>query len=68
MISSATVIAKDCIDADALATTLMLLEVDKGLDLIEGLENVEAYMIYFKNDVLYDVETSNFSKYKTKDN
>jgi thiamine biosynthesis lipoprotein len=44
-IASATVTAPLCIDADALATTLMVMEPDKGLALIESLPDTEAFLI-----------------------
>ncbi len=44
-IASATVIADNCMDADALATALLVLSVDEGMELIESLEGVEAGLI-----------------------
>ena len=44
-IASATVTAPLCIDADALATALMVLEPEKGLALIEFLPDTEALLI-----------------------
>jgi len=43
--SSATVIAPDCITADALATALCVLPPDRGLELIAALEEVEARIV-----------------------
>tara|TARA_B100000965_G_C19482248_1_gene709110 strand:- start:12 stop:1082 length:1071 start_codon:yes stop_codon:yes gene_type:complete len=42
---SITVIAKTCMDADALATALSVLSYDEGLNLIRSLEGVEALWI-----------------------
>lgn len=43
---SATVIADQCMDADAIATILMLLGVEKGINYLEKEPKVEACMIY----------------------
>jgi len=42
---SATVIAKDAIDADALSTIVFLLGPEKGMEVVERLEGVEALII-----------------------
>ncbi|HAN77968.1 MAG TPA: thiamine biosynthesis protein ApbE [Bacteroidales bacterium] len=42
---SATVIANNCMDADAYATVCMVLGPDAGMKLIKNLPNVEAYFI-----------------------
>jgi len=63
VISSASVIAPLCMDADALATTLMLLDKDEGLKLIESLDNTEAYLIYYKSGKLHTVESLGFRQY-----
>ncbi len=42
---SATVIAENAMDADALSTTIFLLGVEKGMELVERLSGVEALMI-----------------------
>lgn len=46
---SVTVIADDCMRADALATACMVIGLDASKDLIEGLPNVESLLI-FGND------------------
>lgn len=43
---SATVVAPDCITADALATTFMVLGVDKSKQLLAQLPNIEVYFVY----------------------
>ncbi len=43
--SSVTVIAPKAVDADALATAVSVLGAEKGLELIESLENTEAILI-----------------------
>lgn len=44
-VASATVIAPTCMDADALATSLMVLGEEKGLALIESMDDVETLLI-----------------------
>lgn len=47
---SATVIARDCMTADALATACMVLGKEKGKILIDSLDNTEGYFIFSKPD------------------
>ena len=62
---SATIIAPHCIDADALATTVMVLGVEKGLALIESLDNMECYLIEASiNDTLIEYKSKGFSEYE----
>jgi len=63
IISSASIIAPLCVDADALATILMLFDKDEGLKLIESLDNTEAYLIYYKSGKLHTVQSSGFNQY-----
>ena len=63
MIASVSIVAPLCIDADALATTLMLLSKEEGLRLIESLKDTEAYIIYLESDSLYVEQSSEFKKY-----
>ncbi len=44
-VRSATVISPDALTADALSTALVVLGRDKGLDLVESLDGVEAVLI-----------------------
>ncbi len=43
---SATILASDCITADAYATACMVIGLEESLKLINGLENMHAYFIY----------------------
>ena len=52
-ILSVTVISDDCLDADALATALMVMNIDQGLKLIENLEDTEALYTLENNKILY---------------
>lgn len=43
---SATVVAKDCITADALATSFMVMGLEESMKMVESLPDVEALFIY----------------------
>ena len=43
--ASATVVASNCMDADALATALIIMGAESGLQFIEKLDGVEAFLI-----------------------
>ena len=49
-VASATVVAPLCVHADAYATALMVLDVEEGLELVESLEDVEAYLLVHAGD------------------
>ena len=55
---SATVIADDCITADAFATAFMVLGLDKSYELVMSLENIEALFIYSDNNGNYQVKST----------
>ena len=44
-VASATVVATNCMDADALATALIIMGAESGLQFIEKLDGVEAFLI-----------------------
>jgi len=44
-LASVTIVAPSCILADALATAVLVLGTEKGIQLIESLDNVEGYLI-----------------------
>ncbi len=50
MVVSATVLAQDCLTADALATTIFVLGKEKGLDLVNYFKNTRA-LIYTEDEV-----------------
>lgn len=64
-ILSATVIADDCISADAYATAFMVLGLEKSLELVEQLKGIEACFIYdTEGDGVFEFKISEgFSKY-----
>lgn len=61
---SATVISSSIIEADILSTGIMVMGVDAGNDLIEGIEGVESCIIYTTSDGNYEIKTSSgFNEY-----
>lgn len=44
-LASATAIAPSCMMADALATALMVMDLEKGMALVKSLKDVEAYFV-----------------------
>jgi len=63
---SATVIANDCLTADALATSFMVMGVDSAMSLAERLPDIEGFFIYndgdSKNKVCYTSGIPAFQK------
>lgn len=55
---SATVIASDCMTADALATSFMVLGVEKGKQLFEKLNGIDVMFIYSDQQGEYQLFTS----------
>lgn len=49
-LASATVIADNCTDADALATAFLVAGTKKSLELVKKLDNVDLYLIEREND------------------
>lgn len=43
---SATVLANDCMSADAFATAFMVLELDAGIEIARNIPEIEVYFIY----------------------
>lgn len=61
--SSVSIITNNSANADALSTALFIMDVEKGLQLVESMEDVEAIWVY-KNGK--EVRSSGFSKYEVK--
>jgi len=55
---STTVIANDCIIADAYATAFMVMGLDKAYELAEKLPDIEAYFIYSDENGKYCVKAT----------
>ena len=62
---SATIIASDCMTADAFATVCMVIGLEKSMELLEKTDNVEGLFIFEKEDTSeIDVAfTSGFENY-----
>ena len=65
--ASVTVLAPKCIDADALSTSLMILDINKGIELIESMDDVEA-LIILRDETSYKTIKSSGMKIKTYKN
>ncbi len=60
---SASVIAEDCITADAFATAFMVMGLEKSIALQQTLEGIEIYLIYAKdNNELAVYKSERFGK------
>tara|TARA_A100001011_G_C14267993_1_gene825627 strand:- start:270 stop:1169 length:900 start_codon:yes stop_codon:yes gene_type:complete len=59
-ILSVTVISDQCIDADALATSLTVMSIKDGLNLIDKIEGSEVFYITKENENLYSEGFKNF--------
>ena len=57
-IASVTVIAPNCMDADALATALNVMDVKEGKALVESLDGIEAFWITKEKGHVRSVATS----------
>jgi FAD:protein FMN transferase len=55
---SATIIANDCMTADAFATACMVMGLEKSIDLIENHPELDAYFIYSDNEGNYKVKST----------
>jgi len=63
-LASVTVVAQNCMEADALATALMVMGREKGLRYVETIEKVEAFFIVRKSRETYETfQSSGFAKY-----
>jgi len=61
---SATVLTDNCITADALATSCMVMGLEKAMAIVEGLSNTDAYFIFGNDMGAYEVWYSEgLSKY-----
>ena len=65
---SATVIMKDCMDADAYATACMISGLEKSKRMIESVDGLEAYLIYANEKGEFEVYYSDgFQQYIYKE-
>ncbi len=59
-ILSVSVLSKECVDADAFATSLMLYPAEEGIELIEKIDEVEVLYILEDNSMIYSKGFSNY--------
>lgn len=64
LVASASVISSSCIDADAIATILMLLSVEDAINFVEKIDDTEAYLIYIENGLFKTIETQGFDNFR----
>ncbi len=65
LLVSATVVADNCMTADGLATAVMIMGTDRGMKLIESLDNTECYLIRQKTDgTMESVQSSGFGRHQ----
>ena len=55
---SVTVLAENCAVADAYATAMMVLGLERSLELCEKLQNIDAYFIYQDNEGVIQICTT----------
>ena len=65
-IVSASVISKDCTFADGLATALMVMDVQKSIALVNGLEDTECLIIQKKTTKFISHMSDNFDRFVVK--
>ena len=59
-IISVSVISKECLNADALATALMVMDVEDGINLVEKLDGYESFFILEDNSTRYSSGIKDF--------
>lgn len=66
-VTSVTVLAPNCMLADAFATAFMVMGVKQGMALAESRKNVEAYMIVRRDGAYEEFFSSGFKSYMDRD-
>lgn len=64
---SATVLAKNCMLADAYATSLMAMGLEKSKEFLKTLPEIDAYLIYAEKDSVQTFMTEGFEKQLLKE-
>ncbi|NQT46313.1 MAG: FAD:protein FMN transferase [Candidatus Omnitrophica bacterium] len=60
-VKSSTIVAKDCMTADGLATATFVLGPEKGIKLIESMDGVECLMVVEDGDEMRSICSSGFA-------
>jgi thiamine biosynthesis lipoprotein len=63
---STSVIAENCTIADGLATALMVMEVQKGIDLVNSLANTECLIIQKQGNGFISTQSDQFEAFEKK--
>jgi len=63
---STSVIAENCTIADGLATALMVMEVQKGIDLVNSLANTECLIIQKQGNGFISTQSDRFEAFEKK--
>lgn len=63
---STSVIAENCTIADGLATALMVMEVQKGIDLVNSLANTECLIIQKQGNGFISTQSEGFEDFEKK--
>ena len=66
-VASVTIVAPDCGSADALATGVSVLGLEKGMKLVNSMPDVEALLVTVENGELKLHRSQGFAKYEVKD-
>ncbi|WP_022665108.1 FAD:protein FMN transferase [Desulfospira joergensenii] len=61
---SASVIAPDCTFADGLATALMVMEVDRGIEMINHIDQVECLIIKKQGEAFVNLRSDGFRNFE----
>ena len=59
---SATVLSESCMVSDAIATMLMVLPYEEGIDIINNIENTECMILINDKNKIISIESDNFKK------
>lgn len=62
--ASVTIIASDCLSADALATAVFVMGAEKGIELINSLDHTEAIVVTVENNTLIFLTSSGLEERK----
>lgn len=64
LVASVSVLTRDCMTADALATALMVLSPRQAIELVELMEDVECLLLIREGDTFIDLQSSGMAAYR----
>ena len=59
---SVSVIANECMTADAYATAFMVMGIEESMEWLKAHKEIAAHFIYYENGQYQHVQTDNFPK------